>query len=82
MRIIEPDDVRSLLAATDPDAVLVVCGGDCTIRPAGRVSNPRDGVIIARRADLTAMLSETRTGSQAVERMAHCLDNAARDRCG
>jgi hypothetical protein len=82
MRIIGPEDVQRLLSATGPDAALIVRAGECTVQPAGRVANPRDGVIIARRSDLAAMLPEGDTTPEAIERLAHCLDNAARDRSG
>lgn len=82
MRIIDREIVQDLLAATDPDAALVVHAGHCVIKVAAQVSGPQGEMIIIRRADLAAMLPEQDITPDWIERIALCLDNTARDSCG
>lgn len=82
MRLIDREIVQEFLAATDPDTVLVVCAGVCVIKPGTQAISPLEGLIIARRGDLVAMVPKEGITPEDVEHIAQCLDNAARDRCG
>lgn len=78
-RLVDRECVRRLLTSEDDDATLVFVRGDCLVLPAAEVDDAHKGLVIARRDELTARLSEGGLTDQVLDDLAHRLDNVVRD---
>jgi hypothetical protein len=68
VNLVDGDLVAELLASPDPDAALILHGGVCSVVSAGK---GHKGLLVAWARDLDA--------DAPLDRLAHALDNTARD---
>ncbi|MFB4276706.1 MULTISPECIES: hypothetical protein [unclassified Nonomuraea] len=79
MSLIDRECVRQLLDSQQPDATLVFVRGECVVMPATEVDDAHKGLVIARRDEVLAQLPDDAPTDQALDGLAHRLDNIVRD---